>query len=305
MARMQNGKLSWIVAGLILSCIARVSAQQLAPRTFWPAPKGTQVAVAGYSYTFGNVLVDPSLPVSDVDSRINTGFLAYLQTFNLMGRTANFLLEQPYSWGTTKGSLDGEHVQAEFSGFDDLGVTVAVNLLGAPSMNLAEFQELRAHPRPILGASVKVVAPTGTYDKNKLINTGANRWAVRPKLGCVLPLRPKWLLEVETSAWFFGDNDDYISGKREQDPILAAELHLVKRLQPGFWASLDGTYFWGGEQTIGGKHLSDEQSNVRVGGTIVMPFFRRHAIKVGYSDTVLTKHGNDFQQFLITYQFLF
>lgn len=302
---MQNGHLSWFVAGLAMSSIACVSAQELSPRTFWPSPKGTRVAVAGYSYAFGDVLMDPSLPIYGVDSRINTGLLAYLQTFSLLGRTANFLLEQPYSWGTTKGLLDAEPARRNFSGFNDLGVTLAVNLLGAPSMNLSDFQELRAHPRPILGANVKVVAPTGNYDKNRLINTGANRWAVRPKLGCILPLRPKWLMEIETGVWIFGNDDDFIGGKREQDPVFAAEAHLIRRLRPGFWASLEATYFWGGRQTIGGNQLSDEQSNVRIGGTIVMPFLRRHAFKVGYSNCVLTKYGNDFQQFLVTYQFLF
>ncbi len=80
-----------------LCWIPCLTAQELSPRTFWPAPEGTKVAVLGYSYSFGDVLVDPSLPIYGVDSRISTVILAYLQTFSLGGRTANFLLEQPYS----------------------------------------------------------------------------------------------------------------------------------------------------------------------------------------------------------------
>ena len=297
--------LAGIVAGLFLSLIPRMSAQELSPRTFWPAPKGTKVAVFGYSYSFGDVLVDPSLPVEGVDSRINTGFLAYMQTFNLGGRTANFLLEQPYSWGTTKGLLLGAPAKRDFSGFNDLGLTLAVNLLGAPSLTLSNFLELRAQPHPIFGANVKVVAPTGTYDKDRLINTGANRWAVRPKLGCILPLKPKWLLEFDAGVWFFGDDDDFVSGKREQDPIFAAEVHLIRRFQPGLWGSLEATYFKGGRQTIGGNQLSDEQNNVRIGGTVVVPFLRRHAIKAGYSTSFVTEYGNDFQQALVAYNLVF
>ena len=294
--------LACVVAGL--SGIPCVTAQELSPRTFWPAPKGTKVAVAGYSYSSGDVLMDPSIPISGVDSRIHTGFLAYMQTFSLGGRTANFLLEQPYSWGMTKGRLFDVPAKRDFSGFNDLGLTLAVNLLGAPTMTPSDFQELRAKPRPILGASLKVVAPTGQYDKGKLINVGENRWAVRPKLGCVFPLKPTWLLEIETGAWFFTDNDDFLTGRREEEPIFAGEVHLVKRFKPGFWASLEANYFTGGRQTVGGNRLADVQDNVRIGGTVVVPFRGRHAIKVGYSTSIATKFGNEFHQLLLTYQLL-
>jgi hypothetical protein len=168
MLRLRNSALTaaLIVLSIGLSelCLLRwfnLVAQELTPRTFWPAPKGTRVAVVGYSYSFGDVLMDPSLPVSGVDSAIHTGVIAYLQTFSLGGRTANLLLEQPYSWGTTKGQFLGLPARRDFSGLGDLGVTLGVNLLGAPSMNRAEFQELRANPRPILGASLKVVPSWG------------------------------------------------------------------------------------------------------------------------------------------------
>jgi len=297
--------LASVVAGLFLSLIPRLSAQQLSPRTFWPAPKGTKVAVAGYSYSFGDVLMDPSIPISGLDSRINTGLLAYMQTFSLAGRTANCLLEQSYSWGTTAGRVFGIPAQSDFSGFDDLGLTLAVNLLGAPTMTPSDFQELRDKPRPILGASVKVLAPTGNYDNDRLINTGANRWAVRPKLGCILPLHSKWLLEVDAGTWFFTDDDDFLAGKREQEPVFALEAHLVKRFKPGFWASLEANYFAGGRQTIGGNRLVDEQNNARIGGTVVVPFLRRHAIKAGYSTSIVTEYGNEFQQALLAYNVAF
>ena len=261
--------------------------------------------VAGYSFAAGDVLMDNSLPIYGVDSEFNTSLLAYMQTFNLAGRTANALMELPYSWGTTKGYLSTfspQRDQRDYCGLGDLGLTLAVNLLGAPSMSASEFQELRADPRPILGVSVKVVAPTGRYDEDRLINVGANRWAVKPKLGLVLPLEATWLIELETSMWFYSDDDDYLAGRRQQDPIYAVEMHVVKRFKPGFWASLDATYFTGGRQTVGGNRLADTQDNVKLGGTVVVPFLGRNAIKLGYSASVVTKYGNDFHQFLVAYQ---
>jgi hypothetical protein len=281
------------------------SAQELSPRAYWPAPKGTKVMVSGYAYSSGDVLTDPSLPVYDVDSRLNSVITAYLQTFSLWGRTTNIVAELPYTWGTTKGFVFGDPARRDLSGFADLAVTLAVNLHGAPSMTPAEFQVFRADPRPVLGASLKVLAPTGDYDEDRLINVGANRWAVKPELGYIIPLKNKWVLELEAGAWFFGGDDDFLNGEREQHPIVAAEVHLVKRIRPGFWASLDANYFGGGRQTIGGVRHVDVQRNSRLGGTFVFPFARRHAIKIGYSKGWVTSYGNNYGQFLVSHTMVF
>jgi len=200
--------------------------------------------------------------------------------------------------------LGDQPAARSFANFADLGVTLAVNLLGAPSMTPEEFQALRANPGPILGASLKVLAPTGHYDPGRLINVGANRWAVRPKLGFLYPLTDRWLLEVEAGAWLFGDDDEFLPGRREQEPIYSAEVHVVRRFRPGFWASLELNYFTGGQQAIGGDRLVDLQRNSRMGGTIVVPFRGRHAVKASYSTGVVTRFGSDFDYVLLSYQVL-
>jgi hypothetical protein len=284
---------------------AGTAAQELSPRAYWPAPKGTKVLITGYSYSSGDTLTDPSLPVYDVDSRLHSAVLGYLQTFSLWGRTANIVGELPYTWGSTKGFLFGDPARRDLSGFSDLSVTLAVNLHGAPTMTPVDFQALRANPHPILGASLKVRAPTGHYDDNKLINVGANRWAIKPELGYMIPLKPTWVLELEAGAWFFTDDDDFLNGQRKQHPIFAAEIHLVKRIRPGFWASLEANYYAGGRQVIGGNRHVDIQRNSRIGGTVVFPFAGRHAIKVGFSRGWVTDFGNDFDQFLVSHILVF
>ncbi len=97
--RAQAAALALVAAGLCW--IPGAAAQELTPRAYWPAPKGIRVAVVGYSYAPGDVLFDPSIPLYGVDSRINAGILAYVQTFSLWGRTTNLLVELPYSWGRT------------------------------------------------------------------------------------------------------------------------------------------------------------------------------------------------------------
>jgi len=278
-----------------------VTSQELTPRAYWPAPRGTQVLTLGYNFSTGDVVADPSLPIVGVDSDIHLGLFAYRRTLSLWGRTANFLIELPYSKGSTQGDLEGDFTRRDFSGFGDVGVTLSINLLGAPSMTPAEFQELRQNPNPILGASVKLVAPTGDYDPEKLINIGANRWAIKGELGYMIPIEPAWLLEFELAAWIIGDNDDFLGVTREQDPVLTGQVHLVRRFRPGFWASLDLNFYTGGRSTIGGVEAADLQRNSRLGGTIVVPIRRRHAVKVGYSTGVVTESGGDYEMVLLSF----
>ena len=282
-----------------------VKAQELSPRAYWPTPKGTMVAVLGYSYSFGDVLTDPSLPITGLDSRIHAGLAAYLQTLNVFGRTANFLIEIPYIIGNSKGALAGEPRSRDISGIADIGITLSANLIGAPSMTPEEFQELRRNPHPILGASLKVLVPTGVYETDKLINVGTNRWSVKTELGYMIPLENKWLLEIEAGAWFFIDNDEFLGVTREQKPVFAVELHLVRRFTPGFWTALDLNYFAGGRSTVDGKLSADLQRNSRIGGTIVYPFAGRHALKAGFSMGIATESGGDFKSLMLAYQVLF
>jgi hypothetical protein len=304
----RNLTLSFIITVLAwaLLCLWPVSgaAQDLTPRAYWPSPEGTKVLVLGYSRAEGDVLFDPSVPLYGVDSELNVGILAYLQTLSLWGRTANLIVELPYQWGTTQGFIGPTPVGRRYDGIGDLGITLSANLLGAPSMSVEDFQALRTDPRHLLGASLKVIAPTGKYDTGRVLNIGANRWAAKAELGYMLPIRKKLIFEMILGAWFFGDDDSFISGRKEQNPIVAAQLHLVRRFSPGFWASLDANYFEGGRQTIGGNVLGDVQQNARLGATLAVPIRGRHAIKIGYAAGMVTRFGTDFNQFLVSYQAL-
>jgi hypothetical protein len=295
-----------IIPALVLmaALTSLASAQELTPRAYWPAPIGTRVLVFGYQYATGDVLMDPSIPLYGVDSKIHTGVLAFLQTFSLSGRTANFVVELPHSWGSTKGRIFDTPARRDFQGFNDLGFSLSVNLWGAPSMTPKDFLELRAAPRTLLGASVKVIAPTGRYEMGRLINVGTHRWSFKQELGCMIPLAKKWLLELDLGTWFFTADKDFVMGKRKQNPIFALQAHLVRRFKAGFWAALNVNFFTGGQQTIGESKLIDWQQSMRIGGTVVVPFLRRHAIKVGYYVGAYTKYGNDFDQFLLSYQLL-
>lgn len=280
---------------------ANAVAQDLTPRAYWPAPVGTKVVSFAYQYSGGDVLVDPSLPVVGVDSNVNVTQLSYTQVFGLAGRTANLQLSLPYSWSDTSGFLEGEFLDRSLAGMGDLRARLSVNLLGAAAMDGAGLQQLRANPRTIIGASLMVQIPIGSYDADRLLNIGSNRWAVKPGVGFILPIRPTWLLELDVGVWLFGDNNEFLGTTRKQAPILSTEMHLIKRIRPGFWAAFDANFYTGGRTTVGEVVRADLQRNSRLGGTLTFPFRGRHALRTSASFGVVTKSGGDFFSASVSY----
>ena len=295
-----------LVAWLIALLPLLANGQELTPRAYWPAPQGTQVLTLGALYTDGDIIPDPSLPISGVDSRITTGVVGYLHTLDLFGRTSNLIFEQAYSNGeTTVDILDFGAVDLQYQGVGDLSTTLSINLMGAPAMDREEFAELRRNPRPILGASLKVVAPTGRYDGDRLLNVGANRWAAKAEMGYMTVLSPRWLLEFELGVWVFGDNDDFLGMTRKQGSIKSAELHLVHRIAPGFWASLDLNGYRGGQSEIDGRRLDDLQRDSKLGFTLMFPVASKHSLKLGYSMGSVNNSGENFDTYQVSYSRLF
>jgi hypothetical protein len=283
--------------------IGDAAAQELAPRAYWPAPVGTNVALLSYQRNSGDILIDPSLPITGVESEIDYLQVGYQRFFGLFGRTAAAQLSLPYADGFTEGMVEDTFQRRNTTGFTDARLRLMINLRGAPAMDASGFQALRADPQTIIGASLLIQAPTGAYDSDRLINLGANRWAVKPALGMIVPLRPTWLFEIEVGAWFFGDNDDFLGETRKQDPILSTEIHLIKRIRPGFWASLDANYYTGGETRIGDEFRDDLQRNARAGFTLVFPIRRRHALRAGFSTGISTRSGGDFEMYSLTWAY--
>jgi hypothetical protein len=288
-----------LLANLVLA--SATHAQELNPRAYWPLPKDSNVLVFGYQNSSGDVVTDPSLPLTGVDSDIDYLTVAYQRNLSLFGRSANLQLNLPYSEGRTEGFVEGEFRRRDTAGFGDARVRLSINLRGAPSMDRAQLRELLQNPKTIVGASLLVQAPTGEYDPDRFINIGTNRWSVKPAIGLIWPIRSGWLFEAEIGAWLFSDNDEFVGQTREQDPIVSTELHIIKLITPRVWASLDGNYYVGGETTIDGNKRADLQRNARMGVTLYAALKGGHAVRSGYSTGVVTESGGDYEIFNISY----
>jgi len=94
----------------------------------------------------------------------------------------------------------------------------------------------------LLGASLKIIAPTGQYDPTKLVNWGINRWAFKPEFG-YSERWGNWLLDGYAGAWFYTTNSASfgvpIPQPQTEQPIVSLEGHLSHDFKLGTWVSLD------------------------------------------------------------------
>lgn len=66
--------------------------QTLEPRLYANAPTRLNFLVLGYGYSQGDVLVDPTLPIKDLNARIHLPILAYVRSLNVWGKSGKSML---------------------------------------------------------------------------------------------------------------------------------------------------------------------------------------------------------------------
>jgi len=125
----------------------------------------------GLSWAFYNGSIDYNggLPISEATGTYSVPTFSYYHSLSFFGRSANVVASLPYGAGNFQGTLGvGQHLYR--SGLADSVFRFSVNLKGGPAMPVQKF--LKWKQKVLLGASLKVVAPTGQYDPTKLINWG-------------------------------------------------------------------------------------------------------------------------------------
>jgi hypothetical protein len=282
------------------SGICRAHAQDLEPRAYSASPIGTNFLVSGLSRTSGRVSLDPSLPITGVKATIDTYTLGYNRTFDLAGYTASVALLLPYFRAHLSGQVQEDSTQISRFGAGDLRMRFSVNLLGGPALMPAEFAQ-RA-PTTTLGTTLLVIAPSGAYDPQHLINISSNRWAFKPEIGLSQPLG-RWFADASAGAWIFTDNNNFFGGHvRSQLPVYTFQVHGGYNFRPGLWLAADATYYTGGETSIDGSGKHDAQANSRYGLTLAIPLWEGLSTKLSWSTWLTGRNGN-YQTVALTLQY--
>jgi hypothetical protein len=287
--------------GLLVFWCVFASAQEMEPRTYSAVPIDTNFVVVDYARSSGDILFDPSLPVTNLQAKINTYAIGYSHSFGLLGHVASFALSAPYANANLTGNVEGAPGHAYRSGLGDMRFRFAASLLGGPALSPEEF--MRRSPQTIVGVSVSVVAPTGQYVPARIINVGTNRWAFKPEVGLSQPIG-NWFVEGAAGVWLFTDNTDFFGGRRRsQDPLPVLQWHGGYNWRPGLWIAVDMTYFTGGQTSTNGAEDQDLQRNVRYGVTLSFPLAAQWSGKLAWSRGLTTSSGGNFQTVTVALQY--
>jgi hypothetical protein len=301
-----------LLAVLAALCSLGAFAQDLAPRAYVVTPIHSNAITLTWSYYNGGLEFNGAIPVNDAKGIHNVASVSLYHSFSFFGRSANVTVSLPYAVGNFTGELFNQQRSVYRSGLLDFGARVSVNLHGGKAMELHQFAKWKQ--KVILGASLKVVAPTGQYDPTRLINWGINRWAFKPEFG-YSERWGHWVLDGYAGVWCYTTNPAYydIPSPRPQTqaPIGSLEGHLSYDFSGlhGFrktraWASLDGNFWWGGITALNGiRNLDSKQTSSRVGVTVSLPYSKHQSLKVAYSDGAYVRFGGNYNNVSVAWQY--
>jgi hypothetical protein len=279
-------------------------AQDLEPRFLSNMPTKANVALVSYAYSSGNIMLDNTLPIEDLNSQLNSLVVAYVRSFKLLNKPAKFDAIVPASIASFTGTVDDVGASTQRNGLGDPTFRVSMLLIGAKPATLSEFAKLE-HKKFKLGTLVRVRFPLGQYDETKLVNLGTNRYSFKTGLASSYTFARKLTLELHINTWAFTENKNFYNGNTiKQKPLLTMQSHLTYQFKPGMWAAISIGGSTLGKTTVNGVEKDDSQKNSRTGIAFAYRLNNQNSIKIAATTGVTTRYGSDFTTLLVAYQFL-
>ena len=246
------------------------------------------------------MLTDPSLPLENVSNDSHVGIFGFATTFRVFSQSGKFDFIVPLASLEAKGVAFGMPRSRHVSGFADPAFRFSMNFIGAPALTAAEFKNYRQDF--IVGGSLRIFAPLGQYDSNRLVNIGTNRWSFKPEIGFSKAFG-KWTVELAPAATFYTENGNFFGGQtRDVAPIYSVQSNVSYTFRPGGWVALNAGYYVGGRSTVNNLENDDTQEGTRFGATLAIPVNRYHSVKL-YGITGYSAHReHDFEAIGIAWQ---
>lgn len=148
--------------------------------------------------------------------------------------------------------------------------------------------------------------PLGEYDKDRVLNMGANQWAFKTEVGFVKGWGD-FYLELTPNVEFYTDNSDYgaASATLEKDPLFTLETHLSYDVSKTVLVSLDHYYKKGGETTVANTAMNDETETHSIQFTLGVTPAPKQKLLLQYLQDVSVENGSKTNRFGARYTFMF
>ena len=294
------GKLHFLI--FFLLGMSSGFSQDLEPRVYANVPKKLNVAAIGYAFMDGNLLTEPSLPVSDFTIQSHNLAATYVRTFGLANKLARVQVALPFTFMDGSANVSGQNITGSRTGFGDMKVRFGINLLGSPALDKSEFRKFEQ--KTILGVSLVTSIPTGKYYDDKRVNIGTNRWGFKPEIG-ISQRFSHFYAEVYGGVWFYTDNNDFLGKKMEQKPTGSLQAHASYYFKNSMWLGFNTTWFFGGKTITDGVSDASEIDNWRVGATFSTPIAKGQSLRFQYHVGAYTNNGLNYYALTAAYQYSF
>ena len=123
--------------------------QEMEPRAYSLSPVGTNFIAAVYSYSSGDVLLDPTLPITDVSAKINAVTYGGVRSFAIGHHLASIGLGIPYLDGKIEGMIGDQPGETTRIGYGDARLRLVIDFLEGSAVSREEF--LKKSRRQVLG----------------------------------------------------------------------------------------------------------------------------------------------------------
>ncbi len=312
-------------AAILFSFSAPALAQDDGARAYWKTRAGTHAFSFHYLPMFldadGSKAVAPGqyiYPNSKIDAHIVMA--SYFHHFtlpwvkrpsviavNVIGGSIGADVDAAVPPGFRPPDISSGAFSQSSAGFGDPNTQLTVNLFGTPRLK-SNVDLLNYEPTWTADLAGMLAIPIGEYETDKLVNIGLNRWYGR----LALPLKYHFRVfapgrmssfEVMPSVWLFGENDNFLGTKLENDPLWSVEAHLTHDFTPTFYGSLDLLYQNGFQSQLDGADLEGKLEIGTIGFTLNYHVSDNAGIRTSFSSNVFG--DNDLKTAALRVQFIY
>ena len=284
----------------VVACPSPARTQFTDPRTYENSPVAMNQVTLGYGFAHANASIDSSLVLPGAKLDLNAGLVDYTRTLSFFRRYA--WVEASLPIAGLAGAVAGTTLKGSVTGTGDSTYTFGALLKGGPALSLQKFSTYE--PTTTIGVSVAVTAPTGSYDKNKVLNLGSDRWSFKPELALSHPFGPRqnWAIDGYANVYFFTANTSY-HGREilRQQPLTGVEAHLSYSFTSNIWASVDARYAFRGDTVVDGGDQHDSQRNLPVGSELNVSLSPENSFLFLFARALLYKNAPASTTFQIKY----
>jgi hypothetical protein len=282
--------------------LSKASAQFNDARAYNNTPIGVSQLELDYTYVRSNASLDPSLAIAGANLNLNQGTIGYTHYFGVFHRLA--WAEAAVPLAGLDGSIAGTNVHSSIAGAGDSSYQIAMLLKGGHALSISQFDNYE--PVSTLGFSLTITAPTGSYNANKILNLGSDRWSFKPELAFSLPIGPdqKWEFDAYGNISFYTDNTSY-RGRTilRQQPLPGLEGHISYSFNDRVWLSLDTRYSFRGTTSLDGVAQNNPQQNFIVGSELNISLSPQNSLTFEFAKAIVHQNGPTATGFSIKYDY--